>query len=347
MKNENLGKNKKTTKWKIIDIVSWILVIALFATSLTLLISRKANGRLDIFGSRYDTVLTTSMASRNEEHAEFLKGTSQIQKMDVVRSKTVNKKTKLKVKDVVLFNNPYIGVDMHRIVDIKVEQQDEIYLKKTTVSESGGINLLDGNAAIYTNTIHFTQAEFDIYSKEQLFSNKYVFSIDKAEQAYSHEVKQIGEKYCHTITLTKANAKACEITMVPKGGYDYSLETIKEIRINSTYGELKLNGKDFTVSEDENILQCIRNTSYLYEIRGDAAKTSDGWFSIDKIYSRVDKVIPKAGYMTRFFTSSPGIILLIGLGLIILAGDFLIDFLDKKDKKQSEEKETKETNEKN
>ena len=53
-----------------------------------------------------------------------------------------------------------------------------------------------------------------------------------------------------------------------------------------------------------------------YLIRGDKAKTEDGWFERDRIYSKVELVIPKMGYVMRFLSSPWGTVMLVGLALI-------------------------------
>ena len=83
MEQETTKKIGKSKKGKIIDIVSWVVVLLLFGTSSFLLLTRKSDGTVQVFGNRFDVVLTTSMSSKNPEHLDFLNGTSQIQKMDI------------------------------------------------------------------------------------------------------------------------------------------------------------------------------------------------------------------------------------------------------------------------
>ena len=329
---KKIGKSKKG---KIIDIVSWVIVLILFGTSLFLLITRKSDGTLQMFGHRYDVVLRTSMATRNPEHAEFLENTYQIQKMDVVRSKILDDSVSLDVYDVVLFKDPKIGTNMHRIVDKKVDTQDEVYLQESIISEDGSILLSTHNAAIYTNTFTFSSAYFEIYSESSTFSEGYYFSINNVVTTYSVTSEQVGSKYCYKITVNNPKKYPSKLTVVHSKAFEYSSESFQRISFDSANGYFSLNGKDFE-SVDTDLYKHISNVTYEYEIRGDAAKTEDGWFKRSDIYSKVDQVVPKAGYVVRYLTSIPGIIMLIGLGLIIVVVDFLLDRADKKKNKKQE-----------
>ena len=338
-----MGKNTtkkidKSIKGKIIDIVSWVIVLLLFGTSLFLLLSRKADGTMQVFKSRYDVVLRTSMASRNPEHAEFLKGTRQIQKMDVVRSKVVDKNTELNIYDVVLFKDPKVGTNMHRIVDKQVDTQDEVYLQETTINTDGSILLSTHNAAIYTNYFVFSSATFEIYSESDTFSDGYYFSLNNVATTCSITSKVVNTGYCYTVTIENPYKYPTKLTVVHKAVFEYDSEIFKRISFKASKGNINLTGKNFKEVEPD-LYTCVSNITYLYEIRGDAAKTEDGWFEISDIYSKVDKVIPKAGYVVRYLTSIPGIVMLVGIGLIIVATDFLLDYVDKKKKKENVEKE--------
>lgn len=343
MEQNTTKKIGKSTKGKIIDIVSWVLVLLLFGTSLFLLLTRKADGTVQVFGNRFDVVLTTSMASKNPEHEVFLNGTAQIQKMDVVRSKLVNINTELNVYDVVVYKDRKIGTNMHRIVDKKVDTQDEVYLQESTISEDGSILLSTHNAAIYTNTFVFTSATFEIYSESDEFSDGYYFSINNVVTTYSTTKEQVGSSYCYKVTVNNPYKYPSKLTVVHSKAFSYESEQFKRINFDAAKGFISLNGNNFTLKEAD-LYECISNISYEYEIRGDAAKTEDGWYKIDEIYSRVDQVIPKAGYVVRYLTSIPGIIMLVGIGLVIVVADFLFEYVDKKKKKESLEKDIKKPN---
>lgn len=330
-------KIEKSKKGKIIDIVSWVIVLLLFGTSLFLLLTRKSDGTMQMFGSRYDVVLRTSMASRNPEHAEFLKGTTQIQKMDVVRSKLANSKTVLNVYDVVVFKDPKIGTNMHRIVDKKVDTQDEVYLQESIISEDGSILLSTHNAAIYTNSFWFTSASFEIYSDSDTFSDGYYFAINNFVSTYDVTSKKVGTKYCYTVTVNNPYKYPSSLTVVHSKVFTYDSEQFRKISFKAKNGNIKLTGKSF-IEIEPGLYQKISNIRYTYKIRGDAAKTEDGWFYIEDIISKVDKVLPRAGYAVRYLSSIPGIIMLVGIGLIIVATDFFLDRLDKKKQTKKIEK---------
>ena len=345
MEQETTKKIGKSKKGKIIDIVSWVVVLILFGTSLFLLLTRKADGTVQVFGNRFDVVLTTSMASKNPEHEEFLNGTSQIQKMDVVRSKLVNINTELNVYDVVVYKDRRIGTNMHRIVDKKVDTQDEVYLQEATINEDGSILLSTHNAAIYTNTFVFASATFEIYSESDTFSDGYYFAINNVVTTYSLTSEQVGSLYCYKVTINNPYKYSSKLTMVHSKAFAYESEQIRRLNFDAAKGYISLNGNNFTLKETD-LYECISNKSYLYEIRGDAAKTEDGWYEISEIYSCVDQVIPKAGYVVRYLTSIPGIIMLVGIGLVIVVADFLFEYVDKKKNKEILEKDINtETNE--
>lgn len=334
MENENLSSKKtKTKKGKIFDIVSWAVVLLIFAFSLSLVITRKADGRAEVFGHRYDVVLRNSMSYRNSEHAEFLKGTQQIQKMDVVRSKPVDKHSKLKVKDVVLFKDPRVGTNMHRIVDTRLLTQDEVYLKDATIKDKQ-IHLPLNGSAIYTNSILFKKIDLTIYSENIEFSDGYYFSIRSTLVEYSLKTTKVkADFYKHQVHIENPSPTVPGVfKIIHSKGFEYDSEYFSNITIYATNGKLNLDGSKFI--QEDNIHHYFGNIFYEYEIRGDAAKTSDGWFAIDSIYSKVDKVIPKAGYITKYLTSIPGIIMLVGLGLIIVVADFAIDRIEKKKTKE-------------
>ena len=90
------------------------------------------------------------MSKKNEKYKDFLEGhDDQIQRMDVVRSKNVDKNTELNVYDIILFEDKTtsVGTNMHRIVDKRVLRQDEVYLFKSTVDESNHIILNNSSSA--------------------------------------------------------------------------------------------------------------------------------------------------------------------------------------------------------
>ena len=337
MKKDNLSKNKLKGK-KIFDIVSWVVVSLLFISSLVLIITRKNSGSIDIFGSRYDVVLATSMSYKNEEHLDFLKGhNDQIQKMDVVRSKTVNKNTKLNVYDIVLFKDPHIGTNMHRIVDKRFYYQDEVYLQDVDIDENSNIVLKINNSAVYTNNdFAFKHAEITFVSDSKDFSDGYYFSSGGTVLDKTVKTTKSGNKYLHKVVINKDSDRPQKFAIVHSKDFVYTSEVIKNITLKSINGTISVNAKAFSLIEEGNDdYQYITNVQYEYEIRGDAAKTSDGWFTIKSIYSKVDKIIPQAGYFVRYITSIPGIIMLIGLGLLIVGVDYGLEYFSKKEKEKN------------
>lgn len=330
---------KKIKKGKILDIISWVLVLFIFATSLTLLIARKSNGSLAIFGNRYDVVLSGSMSYKNEEHKDFLEGhDDQIQKMDVVRSKLVDKNTDLKIYDIVLFRDNMGRTNMHRIVDKRLQTQDEFNLQEATI-EDNKIILANHDSAIYTNAISFTTVEVTFASNSETFSDGYYFSFGGVAHEYAIETSGNEGTYEHKITISKTSSAPVKFVIVHNKAFEYTSEQITNIKMNAYNGEISIDGTSFEAGSE----QYTTNITYEYMIRGDAAKTEDGWFGIESIYSRVNKIIPKAGYFVSYITSLPGIIMLIGVGLVIIGVDFGIDYFSKKEKKQKEATEQENT----
>ncbi len=325
---------KKITKGKIFDIISWIVVLLLFGSSLFLLISRQSNGSVLIFGNRYDVVLSNSMSYKNEAHLDFLNGhDDQIQKMDVVQSRAVDKNSEINVYDIVLFRDKTIGTNMHRVVDKQVKNIDYFYLKDAAITNEE-ISLNQYGSKIYTSTnLHFTTLELTFVSSNASFSNGYNVSLNTHLYLdLTVETKQVADKYEHKLTAKKSTDAPGKLIIGHNKEFDYGSEVITSIKLDSTYGDININGSNFELIDG--IYTSINNITYEYMIRGDAAKTEDGWFTIDQIYSKVTKIIPKAGYFVSYITSVPGIIMLVGIGLLIVVADVGLDLIAKKEKEK-------------
>ena len=142
-----------------------------------------------------------------------------------------------------------------------------------------------------------------------------------------------GSYYIHKVKATSSVIRPGKFGLLHATSFDYSSDIINSVYIDSTHGSFTVTGNSFTV-ESEDTYKYFTNTEYEYETRGDAANTADGWITIDKIYSKVNKIIPKAGYFVSYITSTPGIIMIAGLGLLILGVDFGLEFIDKKEKQK-------------
>ena len=283
------------------------------------------------------------MSVINDEHADFLSGKSnQIQAFDLVRSKKVDKNTKLELYDVVLYNNPYVGTDMHRIVGIVEDRADEVFLSKNTfetIDNVPGFILSEVDSRIYTNAMSSTGMELDILTSEATYNDGYYFNFGGKNIEPTVTTYPYFNKYIHHLVLTRESTRPVIINMTHKLEFDYNDHLLFNIKYHSYYGDINLYKEGFTLNED-NEYEMRTNISYKYEIRGDKAKDSDGLFSIDDIYSKVVQVIPKAGYVVKYVSSTYGIIMFIGIAFVIIGTQFALDFIDKKEKKKLAEGET-------
>ena len=344
-----MDNKKKINGRKIFDVVSWVLIFFLFSCSLGALLVKNKKGTVYIFGSRYDVVLTDSMSTINENHSEFLSGKSnQIQAFDLVRSEKVNAQTKLNLYDVVLFNNPYVGTDMHRVVGIEEDSGDEIYLEKNTfatVDGKEGLLLPNIESRIYTNTLNLSGMELDILTSDATYNNGYYFNFGGTNIEPTVTTTQVGDKYLHHLVLSRNTSRPVIVNLTHRLEFDYNDHLLLNVTYHSYYGDIHLNNSEFVLNEHEEYF-LRTNITYKYEIRGDKAKDSDGTFKIDQIYSKVVQVIPKAGYVVRYMTSTFGILMFVGIGLIIIGAQFALDHMEKKEKKALEMKKEESTNEK-
>ena len=133
-----MGKkfNKKTKL--ILDIVSYVFVFLFFVAALASCILKFSGVKFNVFGSRYDVVLTDSMSEKNEKYKEFLEGhDDQFNAFDVVKSEKIEKQSDIKLYDVVLYNDPNIGLNMHRIVNIVEDGKDTIKATDSSIKTIG------------------------------------------------------------------------------------------------------------------------------------------------------------------------------------------------------------------
>ena len=268
------------------------------------------------------------MSYKNENHLAFLEGhDDQIQKMDLVKSEIVNENTELEVYDIVLFDNPWIkAVDMHRIVDIREYSLDEINIYNASHDTFHEINTLVLNQ--YSGGIEiidslFSDIQITFLSESAEFSGGYKYSF--AQEVVIGNVTSTEKEnyYEHLVTIHRDSTAPLKFTVTHNKEFDYTSEHIAKIEFTSDRGEVQVTANEFIDKDD--YLQCKANVKYEYQIRGDAAKSSDGWYKKEEIHSRVTKIFPKAGYFFRFINSLPGLLMIIGLGVIILITDFFID----------------------
>lgn len=343
----SMEKKQKSTFNKIFDIASWVVVILLFVTTTLLLIFRKSDATSQIFKHRYDVVLSESMSYKNENHKDFLEGhDDQIQKMDLVKSEIVNDNTELHVYDIILFDNPWINaVDMHRIVDIRDYSCDEIAILKSEINDNHEIVLKEQASSLAVYDTLSTDINITFVSNSETYSDGYQFAFGNKIYQETVESVKVGDTYEHRVRVTRDSSMPIKFTMIHNEIFDYGSERIKKIYFTSNRGVVDADGSVFKEVDDKLVYKT--NVFYEYEIRGDAANTSDGWYKIEDIHSRVTKIIPKAGYFFRFINSLPGLLTIIGLGVIIIITDFLIDKFGNGEISKTKTKNEDNENEKN
>jgi len=320
-----MSKNTKKNGNKALDIISTIIVILLFLFGATCLIFSFTGNSLYLFGTRFDVCLTDSMSVKNEQNIEFLNDyDDQIQPFDLVVSKKVEKDEDLNIGDIVVYNNPNIGTDCHRVVDIVTYIKDEVTISYAELIHDDNyyLKLFDTGSTIQTNSMHFTTACLKLRSKTS-YHNNFDFYI-----SFNSFTPTVSETYIdgyYYIELTiKNNIKSSErLTISHSSYYDYSNDEISELNIDSQYGDIHVLPNEL-IQTDESTFSRTYNESKKFEIRGDKAPNSDGYFDIKQIHSKVTNIVPKLGYVIRFFSSLRGTILLVGLIGIIVLADFLL-----------------------
>lgn len=317
-------KNKTKNGNKVLDIISTILVILLFFFGATCLIFSFTGNTIYLFGTRYDVCLTDSMSSKNEKYLDFLENyENQIQPFDLVISKKINEKEELNVGDIVLYKNPYIGTDCHRIVDIVTYIQDEVTFRESTIKSEGNNSFIYLNkieSGISTNQMKFTSVKLCMQSKVSYHNN---FNFNVSFISYEPKVKEEYKDGLYNIELSFENKlkSSASLHISHSSYYDYSEDRIVSLYINSNYGEINVLPNELEL-KDNNTYSQLYNVSKKYEIRGDKAPNSDGYFTKEQIYSKVISTIPKIGYPIRFFSSIWGMILIVGIIVIITLTDF-------------------------
>lgn len=335
-KKEKRKKRCKTTK-KVLNIVGYVLVGIIFIFTFVALMYKFTGSDFYLFGKRYDVVLTDSMSVKNSEHLDFLEGTTQYQPMDLVLSDKIENDTVLNVKDVVLFDNPKIGTDMHRIVDIREDAGDTITISSCNKVNNNNLELLslyDIGSNIKTNVIYFSKLTMTLYSITP-YDNFYQYYLSDGISNETIESEEISPSwYKTTITLYKDKISGGSFTLAYAKVIDFeSTCFIGNITLDSKYGEIKVNASTMKPLLGSNhTLETTFNQRYKYEIRGDKQAQSDGWFSKDQLYSKVTGSVPRIGAFIRFITSSWGLLCFLGLAIIFLIYDMVVNAAKNEDK---------------
>ena len=168
-------------------------------------VNKITSNRFYFFGNRFDVVLTDSMSSKNENHLDFLEGyDNQIQKFDFVVSEKITKKTKIDIHDIVLFNNPPIGTDMHRVIDIE-RYGDEVKICNLVKTEFENIETFRFRSAgsyISIDKITFKSFQLVSYSKEPLKDTYYYFYVNGKIVDANYSSSKINSYYKNVVTYS-------------------------------------------------------------------------------------------------------------------------------------------------
>ena len=332
-----MEQKKKIFLKKFLNVLSYVGIFVFFGFALVCAIFKFQGAKFTIFGSRYDVVLTNSMSEKNEKYKDFLEGhDDQFQAFDLAKSKPIEKAEDLRVYDVVIYNDRQVGTNMHRIVGIEEHGHDEVnYIGAVSnkLGEYDGIGLSNVESKIETSDLSFKTVEMTVYS--ELGSDKhYNFSI--INTALDCEVSSVdaGNGKLVTYKVTKESAAPGKLTISHSNFFDYAKETIVSVKIDAAGGAIDAKKPDVTF--DGGNAQAIYNVDYRFEIRGDKAADSDGYYSFNEIEAKVVSNSPKMGYFIRFLNSIWGGLMFILLGAIILTFDIISGHMDKKAKKAAD-----------
>ena len=320
MNLKKIIKIRKTlNKW-----LSPFIAVSLFLIIGFSLYYRFTNNYFYFFGNRGDAVLSQSMSYKNEKYLDFLAGhDDQIQKGDLVLSSKVNESTSLDVYDIVIFNNPYIGTDMHRIVEKDYDGQKFSFssMNLGTFHDHDVFYATDPSFMIkLSNNYLFKSFEAVIYTAEPFDKSELYFNTNVIDVDVTVTSEQIDDYYKNIITYEKENISMSPFSITRKS-YEYN-SYFESVRLYGGYDECLITPDIMTGEEEQNY---IFHAVEKYKIRGDAADTDDGWFYRKDIYSKVYNVVPKVGYFIRFISSPYGVIMIVGLALIPLVYSFVLD----------------------
>ena len=325
-------QQKKKTK-NIFSIVGWVVVFLLFILSIICVIVRFSGSRYTIFGSRYDVVLTNSMSEKNEKYKEFLEGhDDQINAFDLVKSKEVKSGDDIKVFDVVIYNDRYIGTNMHRIVDkVKDAKEDITFTNSSIVELDGnkGFLLEDVDSNVISNDISFDELEMVTYSKTENASDNFYFNVFTQNYIPTVTSEKLGSGYKFTYKIHRDTTAPGQIAISHKSFYNYSNEVVLSLKVNSAAGGIECSPDNFSEINGTD-LTAEFNPHYKFEIRGDKSETSDGWYTLSDIEGVVVNNYRGMGYLFRFLGSIWGGLMFVLLAILIIVVDIISGRMDKK-----------------
>ena len=337
---ENNLENSKKKKISVGTIISAILCILLYILVIVELVYKFTGMPFYIFDTRADIVKTDSMSYVNKDDKrvqDFLEGhNDQIQPFDLVFSKKITENTPLDIYDIVIFNNPSVGTDLHRIVDKKV-LSDTVSFEYISFDDTNkGFCFSKDVSYISTSVVKLNSFSLHGYSQTEYQGG---FYLDYYSKAHDLTVKSVflNDKNLYDITLTLTNDRSTKSGVSLFCDKEMNNFLISDITFNCSSGDIKLTYDNMTSG---NATDLLFNTSESYLIRGDKAnyQSDDGWYKRTEIYSKYSNKIPKMGYFFAYLSSIWGMIMIIGIAILIT----IVDTVLKKDKKKQIE-ETKST----
>ena len=322
---------------KVSKILGYSLVGFVFALIAIGMAYKFAKKPFYFYNSRADVVLTDSMSVKNEKYKDFLKDTKQIQAFDFVISERITKNTKLQVYDVVIFDNPDIGIDMHRIVEID-RVGDTFKLDNLEQAKIGDIDTFRYTSPLSSIELKaeyiYTDFEIITYTQNEFDENEYYFNVgvESVQPTITSELAPNGYRK-NTIKYHRNSASPVKFSITKKS-YEY----------DSYFESIKLYGGNQDILINANVVkeavdgEYAFNVNERYMIRGDKANTDDGWYQRSQLQAKVVNVVPKMGYVMRFLSTPYGAIMIVGLMFIPIA--YWV-FFERKEKKEGNENEKK------
>ena len=328
------SRRKKVSKILCYSLVAFIFVIIAIA-----LLYKATKKTFYFYNHRYDVVLTDSMSVKNEKYKDFLQGTKQIQAFDFMVSERITNKTKLKVLDVVIFDNPDIGIDMHRIVDID-RIGDTVNFTSISEDRIGSNDVLKftapSSSIVLKDAFCYTDVEVVAYSQEAFDENEYYFNVGAASVNPIITSNLESNGYYKSVITYHKDSSAPVTFSITKKSYDFKA-SFASIKLYGGKQEILINNEALKQATDG---EFMFNITEKFLIRGDKANTDDGWYEKSKLQSKVIRVLPKLGYPIRFLSSPYGTILLVGLMFIPITYWMIFD--KKKQNKEEVNKDEKE-----
>lgn len=313
---------------KVSKILGYSLVGFVFALVAIGMAYKLAKKPFYFYNSRADVVLTDSMSVKNEKYKDFLKDTKQIQAFDFVVSEKISARTKLKVFDVVIFDNPDIGIDMHRIVGIDYVG-DTFHFNNLSEEKIGDLDtfkfISPSSSVVLDGTYVFTDFKAITYTKEAYAEDEYYFNIGLSSITPTVTSTLETNGYYKNVISYHRDSSSPSTFSITKRSYDFK-SSFSSIELTGGHSSVLINSKAIKDAVDGTYLFNI-NERYL--IRGDKANTDDGWHERKRLKSKVTLVVPKMGYVMRFLSTPYGSLMIIGLMFIPILYWF---FFDKKKK---------------